>query len=305
MRRLAALALLCAALPLSAATHVVVISGLGGEAQFDERFAQWSEQVARGSATATGSAQQVQRLAGTDARREAISTTLREVAQRLSPGDQFVLVLLGHGTFDGNEYRFNIPGPDITGSELAALLDRIPATVSQLVVNATSASGAIAASWQKPYRTVVTATRSAGERVATRFGGFWAEALVSAEADRNRDGSVTAQEAFEFANRRVEDAFKADAAVATEHARIAGGNAANFVVARSGEAARLAGDSVLSALQGEQDAVERRIEALRVQKPQLAEDDYYSRLEPILVDMARIGTRIEARQAQLGRGEGS
>ena len=51
-----------------------------------------------------------------------------------------MMMLIGHGTFDGTEYKLNLPGPDMTGGELAALLDRVPAG-RQLVVNMTSASG--------------------------------------------------------------------------------------------------------------------------------------------------------------------
>ena len=46
-------------------------------------------------------------------------------------------MLIGHGSYDGAEYKFNIPGPDLTGAELASLLDHIPAQ-RQLVVNMTS-----------------------------------------------------------------------------------------------------------------------------------------------------------------------
>ena len=36
-----------------------------------------------------------------------------------------MLILIGHGTFDGVEYKFNLVGPDISGAELAALCDRM------------------------------------------------------------------------------------------------------------------------------------------------------------------------------------
>ena len=49
-------------------------------------------------------------------------------------------MLIGHGSYDGMDYKFNMPGPDLGGAELAALLDHIPAT-RQLVVNMTSSSG--------------------------------------------------------------------------------------------------------------------------------------------------------------------
>ena len=27
-------------------------------------------------------------------------------------------MLIGHGSYDGAEYKFNIPGPDLTGAEI-------------------------------------------------------------------------------------------------------------------------------------------------------------------------------------------
>ena len=54
--------------------------------------------------------------------------------------DALVLMLIGHGSFDGVDYKINLPGPDLSAIELAGLLDRIPAG-RQLVVNMTSASG--------------------------------------------------------------------------------------------------------------------------------------------------------------------
>ena len=300
MRAALLLALAVACLPAAAATQVLVVGGLGGEAQFEERFGEWAGRIADASVSATGDRDSVQRLAGDAARREAIEAALRGAASKLKAGDQFVLVLIGHGSHDGNEYRLNIPGPDITGTQLAALLDQIPATVPQLVVNATSASGAVAERWARPHRVVITATRSAGERNATRFGGFWAESLTSSEADRDKDGTLTALEAYEFANRRVADAYKADAAIATELARLVGAEPGRFVVARLGDAALFASDRELGALRGQQGEIETRLAAVREQKAQLTEDQYYDRLEPVLVELARLGARIDARLAALG-----
>ncbi|MEO6186025.1 MAG: hypothetical protein ABIP38_14010 [Steroidobacteraceae bacterium] len=301
--RLSCLPLLCGLALVgtaSAATQVLVIAGLGGEAQFDERFTKWSEQVAKASATATGDAARVQRLAGESARREDIQAALRAAAEKLREGDQFMLVLLGHGSFDGSEYRFNIAGPDITGSEMLALLDRMPAGVLQLVVNATSTSGAIAERWVKPNRVVITATRTGGERNAPRFGAFWAEALASDEADRDKDGAVTALEAFDFATRKVNDAYKSDAAVVTEHAKVTGSEPTRFVVARLGAAAMFANDAQLIALRTEQAGIERRLAQLQLQRKELQQDEYFNRIEPVLVELARLGVRVDTRLATLG-----
>ena len=45
-------------------------------------------------------------------------------------------ILIGHGSYDTVEYKFNLPGPDISGGELAALCDRVAAK-RQLIVNTT------------------------------------------------------------------------------------------------------------------------------------------------------------------------
>jgi hypothetical protein len=283
-----------------AATRVLVVSGLGGEAAYEERFAAWSAKVSQASATATGDPERVQRLAGSEATSQAIEAALQGAADTLREGDQFVLVLIGHGSYDGSEYRFNIAGPDITGTRIGELLDRIPAAVSQLVINATSTSGAVAERWARPHRVVVTATRSGGERNATRFAGFWAEALASEEADRDKDGSINAQEAYDFAARKVADSFKTDAAVQTERSRLTGTDPARFVVGRYGAAALFANDAQLSGLREEQNRIESRLGELRAQKAEMAEDAYYDRLEPVLVEMARVGERIDARLAALG-----
>lgn len=286
----------------AAATQVMVISGLGGEPQYEQRFTQWGEKVAAASATATGDPQRVYLLTGADARRELIEQRLTALARALKEGDQFVLVLIGHGSFDGNEYRLNIPGPDLTGTELGAMLDRIPNTVMQLVIDCTSASGAIADKWARPYRVVVTATKSGGERNATRFAGYWAEALTSDAADRDKDGAVNAQEAYDYANRKVAESFKSDAALVTEHARLTGTDPARFVVARLGTAAMFASDGQLIALRAQQEDIQRRLAQLKPLKAQLSEDEYFNRIEPVLVELARVGERVDARLAALSTG---
>lgn len=297
--RVAGAALLALGAPaVQAATHVLVIAGIGGEAQYEERFAQWSEKVAQASATATGDADRVQRLTGKGARREQIQAALQKLAGELRAADQLVLVMLGHGTYDGSEYRFNIEGPDLTGTELLSLLDRIPA--QQLVVNTTSTSGALAEKWAGGRRVVITATRSGGERNATRFGGFWAEALVDGNADLDKDGNVTAKEAFDYTTRRVADSYKSDTAILTERARLEGNEPSRFVVSRLGTAALFSSDEQLLALRGEQERIGQRLAELKTLKPELPEDEYYARIEPVLVELARVGARIDARFATLG-----
>ena len=91
------------------------------------------------------------------------------------------------------------PGPDLSGVELGAMLDRIGCT-RQLVVNMTSASGGSRASLEKANRVVITATKSGNEKNATVFARFWVEALRDPAADTDKNETVSALEAFIYAD---------------------------------------------------------------------------------------------------------
>jgi hypothetical protein len=256
--------------------------------------------MAGAAVTATGDKASVVRLSGEEGTRDAITREMNRIARSLNAGDQFMLMLVGHGSFDGSEYRLNLPGPDITGTELLGLLEKIPAGVPQLIVNGTSASGAIADKWARANRVVITATRTGGERNATRFGGFWAEAMTNDAADRDKDGAVSAQEAYDYATRKVADAYKADASLLTEHAKLTGSEPGRFVIARLGAAALFASDAELIALRRQQGGIEGRLAELKPLKAQLPRDEYFDRIEPVLLELARLGEKVDARLAVLG-----
>jgi hypothetical protein len=75
-------------------------------------------------------------------------------------------------------------------------------------------------------------------------------------------------------------------------------------VARLGAAALFASDAQLMALRDQQAGIERRLAEVRALKGQLSQDQYFDRLEPVLVDLARLGQRVDARLAALGVKEG-
>ena len=119
--------LLAGLCPVGATTWCVTIAGLGGEPDYEQRFtAQAGE--AQKILKAAGPDVEVTTLFGEGATKTALQSTLRDVASKAKPADEFVLMLIGHGTFDGTDYKFNLPGPDISGTEIAAMLDRIPAS---------------------------------------------------------------------------------------------------------------------------------------------------------------------------------
>ncbi len=298
-QRSAVLVALLGSFPLlaCAASHTLIVSGLGGEPQYEERFEANASEIARIAAELAEAPEHVVKLTGAQATRDAIRRELKALAGRVKEEDMVTVVLIGHGTYDGEEYRFNIPGRDVTGSELRELLAELRAR-EQLIVNTTSASGATIEQWARPGRVLITATKSGGERTATRFAQYWAQALKDGNADSNKDEIVTASEAYEYASRQVAAAFKADVALATEHSRLEGGDAAeNLAVARLGSSAILSTDPEVKALLAQRTALENDIEAIKTRRGTLSEDAYYDELESVLVKFALLQRELDAKQA--------
>ena len=132
----------------------------------------------------------------------ASARTLARVAARATPGDQVWIVLIGHGSAQGEVSRFNLPGPDLTASDFARMLEPL-ARQRVAFVNASSASGDFVKALAGPGRAIVTATRSPTERNATQFARHFATALATPGADVDKDGGVSLLEAFAFAKREV------------------------------------------------------------------------------------------------------
>ena len=118
------------------------------------------------------------------------------VARDAKAEDDLVLILIGHGSFDGVEYKFNLVGPDVTAAELAAMCDKVAARRGSLIVDTTSASGGAVAALERPGRAVIAATKSGTEKNATVFARYWVEALQDPTADVDKSDSISAMEAF-------------------------------------------------------------------------------------------------------------
>ena len=300
--RLAGQALACGLLlpvAASAANYTFIVAGLGGEPEYEKRFREQAAAVAVAAEKISGDATHVVSLTGDAARRDAVRREMQALAGKVGADDVVTIVLIGHGTFDGEEYRLNLPGPDLTATELGQLFDQLPAR-NQLIVNATSASGAAIERWQRPQRVIITATKSGGERTATRFAEHWTHAVTSDAADANKDDIVTAVEAFDYASRQVAAAFKSDVSLATEHARIEGDDAARFVVARLGAAAVLSANPEVNALLAQRTEIERDLDQVKARKGALDENEYYDALEGVLVRLALLQREIDAKQPGAG-----
>ena len=185
----------------SARTFYLIVSGLGGEPDYDLRFSGLAKEADK-SLRAAGGDDSITTLTSPASTKAAVQAALAEMARSATPRDSLVVLLIGHGTFDGVDYKFNLPGPDLSATELAGDLTKFPAS-RQLVVDTTSASGAALKPLEHPGRIVVTATRDGAETNATVFARFWVEALHDNSADTDKNEVVTALEAFNFAQRKT------------------------------------------------------------------------------------------------------
>ena len=301
IRRAIAASLLLLPLAGIAELHVVVVEGLPGDSVYAEQFEQQINAISTASRSMT-EPDNVHLIRTDEVSRDAVLGHLESMQSRLHANDLFALFLIGHGSYDDIEYKFNIPGPDLTGEDIAAALDALPAT-NQLFVNTSSSSGAIADLVASDDRIVVLATRGGAERHATRFGGYFAGALSDPSADIDKNGTISVDEAFNFAERQVSDYFEQQNQLATEHPQLNGDRAERLTLARLGGSRPVVVDTTLAGLVADRDAVNAEIETLRLSREELPVAEYQSALLDIMLRLARIEDAIEARQEALGADE--
>lgn len=275
-----------------AKSHFVIVGGLGGEPLYSKQWAEYVDSLEETCAKAAGDESLVHAVKDSKATKEAIEATFAKLSGEVEANDIVAVFLIGHGSYDGHDYKFNIPGRDITAGRIKELLDALPAK-DQLIAITTSSSGAAAELLKAERRIVITATKSGAERTVTAFGKHWVEALRNPEADTNKDEQITALEAFTYADTKVQEEYKAEKKLATEHARIEGELAANFTLARLGSNLDALSDPKLRPLFEKRDDVERRIAELKGRKDQMEEAAYSSALQTLLIELARTQNKID------------
>jgi hypothetical protein len=279
--------------------QVVVIEGLGGEARYAGQFA---AQVSAVESAASGMTRtnRIRVFRNGEFSRDDVVEYFATLRGHMQSDDHLAVFLIGHGSFDDHEYKFNIAGPDLTDGDLNEMLNGVPGA-SQLLVNVSSSSGAILDLLKRDDRTLILATRSGVERHATRFGSYFATALSDAAADIDKNNIITADEAFQFAEREVIDYFARNSQLATEHSRIEGSQAARFGLARLGAPSPVTGDSELSRLITQRDGLNAEIEELRLRRDSITPAAYQSELLQSMLALAMLEEQIEAREGALAQ----
>lgn len=279
---------------LPGANYYVTVAGLGGLPEYEKEFARLAKDL-EGALAAGGPDAHVATLTGPSSTKQSLRETLTKLAGLIKPEDNFSLFLIGHGTFDGDTYKFNIPGPDVSAQELASLLNTIPAR-KQLVVDMSSSSGAAFAPLAARGRIVMTATKSGNEKNATVFARYWVEALRDPAADTDKNGTVSALEAFTFANRKVKGYYEAEKLLASEHAMMTPVSDKTVVASLYPVLDRQANKSLLASAKGpaaqRAQQLESQIEQLKGTKPTMKPDAYKRQLTALLLELARADAEV-------------
>jgi hypothetical protein len=309
MPTLLATVLSLAALGADDRPTVVVVLGTPGSPDYEAEFRRWAD-LWRDAATRAG-AESIRIGDGQDeppADRDRLRSAL---AERGGPGlGPLWLVLIGHGSSDGREAKFNLRGPDLTEAELADWLAPVKRPVA--VLDCSSSSGPFLTRLSAEGRVVVAATRSGNESNYARFGQHLAEAIADPRADLDKDGQVSLLEAYLAAAARTEEFYRSKSRLATEHALIDDngdklGTPADWfrgvrAIQRAKDGAAADGlrahqwhlipsdreRSIPPEVRRDRDRIELAIAALRDEKTKLPEDAYYARLEALMVELARL-----------------
>jgi hypothetical protein len=302
-----------AASTLRAQTHLVIVSGLGGEKKYKESFAQVSQALADAANKRFGIPDSAIIWLGEDSvsklphfraqsTKVNVERVLGQIAAHAGPSDQLVLVLIGHGSGEGEDSKISIPGPDLTARDFAQLLARFP-TQKVAFIDLTSASGDVLPVVSAPNRVVITATKSSFERNESRFAQFFVDAFSKDVADTDKDGRVSLLEAFRYAAIETKRVYDTDTRLQTEHSQLddmgakAGvaepdGKTGEGVLARrffldAGLSRAAANDPQLAALYKDKFSIEDQIDSLRTKKSAMTPDSYDDALEVLLVQLAR------------------
>jgi len=288
---------------------VLVIVGAPGEEEYGKNFEKWAKLWEKASTEAGARFRAIglaTNVGSSDL--ESVKEFFGEEAKE-SPAELWV-VLLGHGTFDGKEAKFNLRGPDLSASDLETALRPFQRPLA--IVDTSSGSGPFVKKLCAPGRVILTATKSGYEQNYARFGQYISEAIADPEADLDKDGQTSLLEAFLTAAHRVAEFYKTEGRLATEHAILddngdglgtpadwfrgihavkkpANGASLDGLRAHQFHLIRSAQEQKMSPeVRASRDALEMEIAKLREMKSELPEDQYYERLEPFLLDLAKL-----------------
>jgi len=294
--------------------YALIVSGATGGQEYVTQYARWSADLAKTLVeTHRFEAARVTVLSETRrpeaaATAENVRRALSSIRDRMTRDDLLIVVLIGHGTFDGVDAKFNLVGPDLESADWAALLRPVPGRV--VVVNSTSASFPFLERLAAARRVVITATDSAAQRFDTVFPEYFIRALSEAAADIDKNGRISIWEAFAAASGQVRRHYQQRGQLSTERALLDdNGDGVGTEVGDPGEDGSFASrtyldmplpgaaptDEVLLKLMQRKSTLEADVQDLRIRKTFLPPAEYAKEFERIMIELAKVSHDIRTR----------
>jgi hypothetical protein len=314
MAIIVAMATMPAASALAADRYVLIVAGASGGAEYAAQYGKWVSELK----TVLVDRMKVEPdhlTVLTDTTDPAAASTGANVKQRVTAvrrvmtrDDLLFVVLIGHGTYDGVDAKFNLVGADLESAQWADLLAGLPGQV--IVVNTSSASFPFIERLAGPRRVVITATDSVAQRFDTVFPEYFVKAFQSESADIDKNNRISIWEAFSAATSDVRRYYQRRGQLSTERALLDdNGDGVGREAAGKGEDGSQASltyldeplpgapptDPVLLQLLQKRAAVEADLDELRVRRSFLKPLEYQQEFERLMVELARLAREIKGR----------
>ncbi|HJR60698.1 MAG TPA: hypothetical protein VJ813_14905 [Vicinamibacterales bacterium] len=295
--------------------YALVVSGATGGDEYATQYMAWTDTFTRtlterlkfdpARVTVLSDAEAPEASATAANVRKAVAG----VRQRMTREDLLFILLIGHGTFDGVDAKFNLVGPDMESAEWAALLTPLPGRV--VIVNSTAGSYPFIARLSGPRRIVVTATDSVAQRFDTVFPEYFVKAFEDESADLDKNGRTSVWEAFASAAAGVRRHYQQRGQLTTERALLDddGDGVGKSAAEQGGDGAQASqtyldepvpgaaptDDELLKLLQ-RQALLEAELEELRIRKTFLSAEEYSKEFERIITEFARVSSEVRRRR---------
>jgi hypothetical protein len=290
--------------------YVVIVSGASGGEKYAEQQKKWRNELrvfltSNFSVPDANVAVLDEENAGTSqATAQNVRNLLADLQRRVTRDDTLMLVLLGHGTFDGNDAKFNLVGPDLNASDWKEAVDGIAGRL--VVVNTTESSYPFLEELSRAGRVIITATDSAQQRFATVFPEYFIRSLADLSSDLDKNGRISLWEAFASASAGVKQHYEQRGQLSTERPLIddngdgvgreadAPGEDGAMARAMYFDAERISTSTnpAVADLERTRQSLERRLEDLKARKSEMSEEQYQKELEAILIELAQVAQEI-------------
>lgn len=292
----------------------LVLSGASGGPKYAEQMREWRTGISSALVDRYGfSADKVRMLVdetvktGEQGTAANVRKMVGEIRQGLTRDDVLLIILLGHGTYDGDVAKFNLVGPDLTAADWAGLLNGLPGRL--VVVNTTSASFPFLERLAGSNRIVITATDSGAQKYATVFPEYFVKALGEASSDLDKNGRTSVFEVFEATSAAVKQHYQQRGQLTTERAvfddngdgvgREAEAPGPDGSMARllylDAESPAAANNPELAALIRRRRELETEAEALKQKKGAMPEPAWQAEYEKLMIELAKVSREIRTR----------